>query len=109
MNSAPADRERIRCEGGIRDTSNDDDLNDSVRPSGPSTIVALVEWSSDGVALTRHLKASRHLADIPIVMMTGDARRETLVNSMEAGAVGFVVKPVKAQALEDKLTTVLAR
>ncbi|MDO9355128.1 MAG: response regulator, partial [Solirubrobacteraceae bacterium] len=63
---------------------------------------------TDGVVLTRRLKASPHLADIPIVMMTGDARRETLVSSMEAGAVGFVVKPVKGQALEDKLMSVLA-
>jgi CheY-like chemotaxis protein len=31
--------------------------------------------------------------------LTGDARRETLGSSMDAGAVGFVVKPVSREAL----------
>jgi CheY-like chemotaxis protein len=60
----------------------------------------------DGVALTRHLKASPLLMHIPIIMMTGDARRETLLSSMEAGAAAFVVKPVTRAALEAKLQRV---
>jgi CheY-like chemotaxis protein len=61
----------------------------------------------DGVALTRHLKGSPRMSQIPIVMMTGDARRETLVTSMEAGAADFVVKPVSRAALEAKLHKLL--
>jgi CheY-like chemotaxis protein len=63
----------------------------------------------DGVKLTRCLKASEETAAIPIVMMTGDARRETLVGSMEAGAAGFVVKPVTRATLEAKLDKILPR
>jgi CheY-like chemotaxis protein len=63
----------------------------------------------DGLALTRQLKASPHLASIPVVMMTGDSRRETLVSSMEAGAVAFVVKPVSRSALDAKLDKVVPR
>jgi CheY-like chemotaxis protein len=63
----------------------------------------------DGVTLTRRLKAASVTAHIPIVMMTGDARRETLVGSMEAGAAGFVVKPVTRATLEAKLDKILPR
>ncbi len=63
----------------------------------------------DGLALTRRLKASPHLADIPVVMMTGDARRETLVSSMEAGAAAFVVKPFTRESLMAKLDKILPR
>ena len=63
----------------------------------------------DGVELTRHLKAAAHLAHIPIVIMTGDARRDTLLRSMEAGAAEFVVKPISRGALEAKLDKVLPR
>ncbi|MEO7010155.1 MAG: response regulator, partial [Caldimonas sp.] len=63
----------------------------------------------DGVALTRRLKASSETSNIPIVMMTGDARRETLVGSMEAGAAGFVVKPVTRETLEARLDKILPR
>lgn len=61
----------------------------------------------DGVALTRRLKASPHLAEIPVVMMTGDARKETLIISMESGAAGFVVKPFTRESLIAKLDRVL--
>jgi CheY-like chemotaxis protein len=63
----------------------------------------------DGVTLTRMLKASPETASIPIIMMTGDSRRETLVGSMEAGAAGFVVKPVTRATLQAKLDKVLPR
>jgi CheY-like chemotaxis protein len=63
----------------------------------------------DGLALTRRLKASPHLAGIPVVMMTGDARRETLLGSMQAGAAAFVVKPVSRVALDAKLDRVIPR
>jgi len=43
----------------------------------------------DGVTLTRRLRASPETAAIPIVMMTGDSRRETLVDSIEADAAAF--------------------
>ncbi len=63
----------------------------------------------DGVALTQRLKAARHLADIPVVMMTGDARRETLISSMEGGAAAFVVKPFTRESLTAKLEKLLPR
>jgi CheY-like chemotaxis protein len=62
----------------------------------------------DGVSLTQQLKAVPHLASIPIIMMTGDARRETLTSSIEAGAVGFIVKPFTREALISKLDKALA-
>jgi CheY-like chemotaxis protein len=57
----------------------------------------------DGLTLTRRLKAASTTAHIPIVMMTGYARRETLAGSMDAGAAGIVVKSVTRATLEAKL------
>jgi CheY-like chemotaxis protein len=64
---------------------------------------------TDGVTLTRRLKALTSTAAIPILMLTGDARRETLLGSMEAGAAGFVVKPVTRATLQAKLDKILPR
>lgn len=63
----------------------------------------------DGLALTRHLKANKHLAGIPVIMMTGDARRETLLAAMEAGAAEFVVKPFTRESLTGKIEKVFLR
>jgi PleD family two-component response regulator len=62
----------------------------------------------DGVTLTRNLKAVAHLADIPVLMLTGDARRETLASSISAGAAGFIVKPFTRESLVAKLSRFLS-
>ena len=62
----------------------------------------------DGVSLTQRLKSSPHLADIPVIIMTGDARREMVANSVAAGAAAFVVKPFSRELLTTKLEQALA-
>ena len=62
----------------------------------------------DGVALTQKLKALPRLAEIPVLMLTGEARRETLQNSMKAGAAGFIVKPFTAEMLDARLSKFLS-
>jgi CheY-like chemotaxis protein len=63
----------------------------------------------DGLSLTRQLKETPQLAGIPIVMMTGDSRRETLMASMNAGASAFIVKPVGRASLQEKLDKLVPR
>ena len=61
----------------------------------------------NGVALTEQIKATPDLAAIPVVMLTGEARLETLVRSMEAGAADFIVKPFTRDALIGKIAKYL--
>ena len=58
---------------------------------------------ADGVDLTQGMKRDADLAAIPVMMVTGEARREILMRSMEAGAVDFIVKPFTPEALVAKL------
>ena len=46
-----------------------------------------------GVALTRMAQALPRLAGVPILMLTADSSRDALAKSIEAGAVGYIVKP----------------
>jgi CheY-like chemotaxis protein len=62
---------------------------------------------SDGVTLTRKMKSLPKLADIPVILMTGDSRRERLMSSIEAGAADFLAKPFTSQVLKAKLEKVL--
>lgn len=62
----------------------------------------------DGIRLTQKLKAAPHLADIPVLILTGDARRQTVDNSRKAGAAGFLVKPFTPHVLRDKLDRFLS-
>ena len=62
---------------------------------------------ADGVSITEQIKAAPDLAAIPVVMLTGEARLDTLVRSMEAGAADFIVKPFTREALLAKLSKYL--
>ena len=72
-----------------------------VRPD--LVLMDVVLPGADGVELTQGMKRDPELAAIPVVMVTGEARREILMRSMEAGAVDFIVKPFAPDALVAKL------
>jgi CheY-like chemotaxis protein len=57
----------------------------------------------DGLAITERLKTMPGLADIPVIMLTGEARRETLERSRMVGAASFIVKPFTRDSLIAKL------
>jgi len=69
--------------------------------------VALPDFN--GVEITRRMKASPRLANIPIVMITGHSERQVLEASLKAGAVDFLVKPFDRDALFGKLTRHIPR
>jgi CheY-like chemotaxis protein len=62
----------------------------------------------DGIALTGRLKALPQYAAVPVLMLTGDARRETLASSVNAGASGFIVKPFTRDVLIERMDRFLA-
>jgi CheY-like chemotaxis protein len=51
----------------------------------------------DGVALTEWPKASPTHSPTPVIMLTSDARRETIARSLNAGIAGFIVNPSRAK------------
>jgi DNA-binding NarL/FixJ family response regulator len=46
--------------------------------------------------------------DVPVVILSGDSRRETVLNALQAGASGFIAKTVSGAALVNALRLVLA-
>ena len=62
----------------------------------------------DGVALTQWLKASPTFSQIPVLMLTGEATRESIERSKAVGAADFIVKPFNRDALLAKLNRVIA-
>ena len=62
----------------------------------------------DGLQLTRQLKSIDAYASIPIVMLTGHGHRQVLVDSREAGAIDFLVKPFDRETLLKKVAAHLS-
>ena len=72
-------------------------------------LMDLVAPGADAIGLTRRLKGLPDVAHIPIIIMSGDARRETLFNSIRAGASDFIAKPFTRDVLRTKLDRFLRR
>jgi CheY-like chemotaxis protein len=76
----------------------------------PDVILMDVQLTdTTGIDLTRQLRSIPQLAHTPVVLMSGDSRRDTLLHGIEAGASDFLAKPFTRDVLRAKLDKVLRR
>ncbi|MBT0720766.1 chemotaxis protein CheY [Tatumella sp. TA1] len=63
----------------------------------------------DGLALLKTLRAEERFAQLPVLMVTAEAKKENIIAAAQAGASGYVVKPFTAAILEEKLTKIFEK
>jgi two-component system chemotaxis response regulator CheY len=71
----------------------------------------LTDWNMPGMPGLELLKAVRadpQLANLPVLLVTSEAKREQIVEAAQAGVNGYVVKPFTAQTLKEKIDRILA-
>jgi two-component system chemotaxis response regulator CheY len=56
-----------------------------------------------GFGLLSAIKKDAGLKDIPVLMVTAEARKDEIVRCMQAGAAAYLVKPFTRETLEEKL------
>ncbi|MEM1135934.1 MAG: response regulator, partial [Bacteroidota bacterium] len=57
----------------------------------------------NGKSFLLELKKQEYLAEIPIIVLSGDDKSDTKINMLKAGAEDFIVKPFNPEELEIKL------
>ncbi len=57
----------------------------------------------DGYEMTRRIRASRHGADIPVLMISGHVGKDTLLRARNDGVTDYIVKPVTAELLYERI------
>ncbi|MBY0475530.1 MAG: chemotaxis response regulator CheY [Nitrosomonas sp.] len=60
----------------------------------------------DGLTMLQNVRANSALKDIPVLMVTAEAKKENIVAAAQAGASGYIVKPFTAVVLEEKLNKI---
>jgi two-component system, chemotaxis family, chemotaxis protein CheY len=56
-----------------------------------------------GFGLLSAIKKDAALREIPVLMVTAEARKDEIVRCMQAGAAAYLVKPFTRETLEEKL------
>lgn len=81
----------------------------SLRRQRPDLVMMDIQLPGiDGVEVTRRLKAVEQFNSIPIIMITGQSDKEAVINSLEAGAAGFLVKPFDRQTMLPRIRSLLS-
>jgi two-component system chemotaxis response regulator CheY len=61
----------------------------------------------DGLTMLQNIRSDEALKDIPVLMVTAEAKKENIIAAAQAGASGYIVKPFTAATLDEKLNKIL--
>ena len=70
--------------------------------------LVITDWNMpnmDGLSFLQEIRKS-DLAELPVLMVTAEKRRESVLAAIRAGASGYIVKPFSEAALADKLAQI---
>lgn len=72
----------------------------------------VTDWNMPGMTgidLLKKVRADEKLKNIPVLMVTAEAKREQIVVAAQAGVNGYVVKPFTASVLKEKIDKIFER
>jgi two-component system chemotaxis response regulator CheY len=56
-----------------------------------------------GIDLLKAVRADPALVNLPVLMVTAEAKREQIIMAAQAGVNGYVVKPFNGPTLKEKI------
>lgn len=93
----------------VDDAENGQEAWQMVRAGQYELIIS--DWNMPGVTGLQLLTAVRsdaRLRSTPFLMVTAEAKRENIVEAMQAGVSDYIVKPFNQQTLQAKLSGIFA-
>lgn len=60
-----------------------------------------------GIELIEYLSANETLKSIPVIMLTGDSRKDLVLRSIEYGVADYIIKPVQLDSFISKVKSIL--
>jgi len=68
--------------------------------------IFLVDWNMpkiDGLKLVQVIRAMDKYAETPIIMITSEAAKYSVVEAINAGVTNYIIKPVRGNTLWEKI------
>lgn len=72
----------------------------------------VTDWNMPGmtgIELLKVVRADDRLKDLPVLMVTAEAKRDQIVAAAQAGINGYIVKPFTAAVLKEKIEKIFER
>jgi len=98
---------------GFNNTAEADDGNTALPMLQNGNFDFLVtDWNMpgmEGIDLLKAVRADEKLANLPVLLVTAEAKKEQIVEAAQAGVNGYVVKPFNAATLKEKIEKIFER
>lgn len=62
-----------------------------------------------GIDLLKAIRQDPNLKQLPVLLITAEARKENIIEAAQAGASGYIVKPFSAEVLNEKVDKIFSR
>lgn len=72
----------------------------------------VTDWNMpnmSGFDLLKAMRADNALKNIPVLMVTAEAKRDQIVAAAQAGVNGYIIKPFNGKQLEEKMDKIFQR
>lgn len=81
-----------------------------LRKNRPDLILLDVQMKSkDGIETLREIREMENCKDIPVIMLTSQNDRDTVMESYMLGADSYILKPFKTQDLYERIENALRK
>jgi two-component system chemotaxis response regulator CheY len=98
---------------GFNNTDEADDGNTALpKLQGGDFDFLVTDWNMpgmQGIDLLKAVRADAKLANLPVLMVTAEAKKEQIVEAAQAGVNGYIVKPFTAATLKEKIDKIFER
>ncbi|CAI8931669.1 chemotaxis response regulator CheY [Methylocaldum szegediense] len=72
----------------------------------------ITDWNMPGMTgidLLRAVRSNPSISQLPVLMVTAEAKRDQIVEAAQAGVNGYVIKPFTAATLQEKIEKIFER
>lgn len=73
--------------------------------------LVLCDWNMPempGIELLNTIRSDDELKDLPFVMVTAEGQKDTIIAAVEAGINAYILKPLTAEKVSQKITKVFS-
>ncbi|MDT0500543.1 MULTISPECIES: chemotaxis response regulator CheY [unclassified Halomonas] len=94
----------------VEEAEDGQDALNKLKSGGFEFVVS--DWNMpnmDGLEMLKQIRADDSLKELPVLMVTAEAKKENIIAAAQAGANGYVVKPFTSATLEEKLNKIFEK
>jgi len=92
--------------GDIREASDGQEAIEKLEEASAGLILSDINMPNmDGLQLLSRIRSEKRWKHIPVIMITTEGSKSSVLQAVELGAQGYVRKPFTAEQIKDKITS----